>query len=1079
MRIHVMTLAICGSLYLSSAHGADTVQYGPAPEWIRPVARPADDGAMAQAPSKILLRNHQIRFTPTGLESYAETFVQLQTAQGLQSLGSIALPWKPETDVLTVHKFHLIRGDKVIDILANGQKFEVLRRENNLEYAALDGTLTAAIQPSGMEVGDVVDFAFSIRHQEQLSISPEFVLAGFDLAPISRVEVRASWDKSLAMRWRATEEIKGIKESRTGSQIELTWSANNLGPITQPTNMPVRFWREPRIVFSSSPTWNELSRKLAPLYANAAQTESNSPLMGEAKAIAASTADPVARLEAALKLAQDRVRYVYLGMGDASINPANADVTWQRRFGDCKAKSALLIALLRELGIAADPVAVNTATGDMLAQQLPILGGFDHVIVRANVGGKSYWLDGAGAGTWRRADMALPNYHWGLPLTPRGDGLLRMIAEPAAQPQVEISTFIDAKAGLHTDAPFKAQARIRGAPGAMLNAQLSGLAPGDREQSLRNYWKEQYDFVEVKTVASELDQVTGIETLSMTGTADMAWGDYSYTTDGMRIGARADFSRKPGINADAPFALGHPTYAVNKQRIELPAVGTFATSGKDYELALAGVHYSRHSKIENRVFTGETSTRSLAPEVPAADARAAEKQLNDMWRDRLEIVATGYVVNDADVAALKTRKFTDAPNLNWRGNIHLDRGEYDAAYADFEAAIKLDDKNYTYLANRGLTHFWMGEFTQAKTDFDAVLAKEPRNSVALRGLGVVHLYRGDMAAAIDRLSASLAVDPDNAFALGNRASAYASSDQYPKALADAASAIRVSPQYVDMYNLRAWIFAGQEDKDSANKEIAAMLAASPDGVSALKSAARNYSRLGRYPDAVAYADKVIAREPTAENYLQRASVRDPVDIVSRMADIDAALAKKPGYPPAVTERAALQSETGDHKGAIAAYTAQLKTATKMPDKRRLWTLRGVEYAKDAQAAASAKDFAASLSDDPDGDSYNNFCWVTAAARVNLEGALAACEKAVALAPKDPSYLDSKGFVLLQLGRFNEAIAAYDAALATKPKLAPSLYGRGLAKQRRCKCEAGDADIKAARLDDPTVVRTFALAGLSP
>jgi tetratricopeptide (TPR) repeat protein len=141
-------------------------------------------------------------------------------------------------------------------------------------------------------------------------------------------------------------------------------------------------------------------------------------------------------------------------------------------------------------------------------------------------------------------------------------------------------------------------------------------------------------------------------------------------------------------------------------------------------------------------------------------------------------------------------------------------------------------------------------------------------------------------------------------------------------------------------------------------------------------------------------------------------------------------------------------------------------------------LRGIEYEKEGLSVAAAKDFTAALSDNPDGDTYNDFCWAVAEARVNLEAALAACEKAIAFAPMDATYLDSKGFALLQLGRFDDAIAAYDAALKLKPQLAPSLYGRGLAKQRRCNCDAGDADIKAGRLGDPAVVQLFAQGGLT-
>ena len=66
---------------------------------------------------------------------------------------------------------------------------------------------------------------------------------------------------------------------------------------------------------------------------------------------------------AALALVQDQVRYVFLGMNEGALVPADAEETWTRRFGDCKGKSALLVALLRALDIDAEPVAVNALAG--------------------------------------------------------------------------------------------------------------------------------------------------------------------------------------------------------------------------------------------------------------------------------------------------------------------------------------------------------------------------------------------------------------------------------------------------------------------------------------------------------------------------------------------------------------------------------------------------------------------------------------------------------------------------------------------------------------------------------------------
>ncbi|HEU4592898.1 MAG TPA: DUF3857 domain-containing transglutaminase family protein, partial [Steroidobacteraceae bacterium] len=353
-------LIVCLMGFVAEAHGANEVSYGPPPAWVKDEAAPNADGSMAEAPVKLLKRDYQLKFSPHHLEMYVESYFAVQTPQGLQALGNLALPWKPDTDVLTVHKCRLLRAGQAIDLLTDGKKFEVLRRENNLEYAALDGMLTAVLQPAGMQVGDVLDLAFSIRRESSLIPAPEMFLFNFADVPASRVQLRATWDKSTPLRWRASQDMKGIKDVLNGGEHELRWVAEQVEPLKQPLNVPSRFLRIPMVEFTSYASWNDVSRTLAPLYAKAAGLRADSPVKLEARAIAQAQADPVARLEAALRLVQDRVRYVFLGMGDGNIDPAGADLTWERRFGDCKGKTALLVALLRELGIEAEPVLVAT-----------------------------------------------------------------------------------------------------------------------------------------------------------------------------------------------------------------------------------------------------------------------------------------------------------------------------------------------------------------------------------------------------------------------------------------------------------------------------------------------------------------------------------------------------------------------------------------------------------------------------------------------------------------------------------------------------------------------------------------------
>jgi tetratricopeptide (TPR) repeat protein len=65
----------------------------------------------------------------------------------------------------------------------------------------------------------------------------------------------------------------------------------------------------------------------------------------------------------------------------------------------------------------------------------------------------------------------------------------------------------------------------------------------------------------------------------------------------------------------------------------------------------------------------------------------------------------------------------------------------------------------------------------------------------------------------------------------------------------------------------------------------------------------------------------------------------------------------------------------------------------------------------------------------------------------------------------------------QAGRLDAAIADYDAALRRDPKIAESLYGRGIARQRKGDTAGGDADIAAAKAVKPDIAEVMAKYGV--
>ena len=1054
--------------------------YQPIPAWVKPVAVPATPPAGSEtAPVTLLLNDQQVALEPGTITTYSHVAMRIGTPQGLTA-GNISLPWKPDTDTLIVHSLAIRRADKTIDVLAGGQTFTVVRRETNLENATLDGVLTANIQPEGLQVGDVLDFAISIVSRDPvMKRNVEYVGAAWNGVPITRAHLRVQWPPSMAVRFNAISGLPAIKPVKANGATTIDLALDTVVPLVLPKGAPTRFQFGRMLELSTFATWGDVAALLAPLYAQTAVLPADGPLVAEVERIRTASADPKVRAEAALALVQDRIRYVALAMGTGGLVPADTKTTWSRRFGDCKGKTVLLIAMLRSLGITADAVAVSSSLGDGMDARLPRVSAFDHVLVRATIGGKTYWLDGT-----RTADVSLdrltvPAFGWGLPLVAKDAALVRLMPAPLDQPQTDVAIRIDATGGLMTPAPIQIETVMRGDAATALGVAIATLVGDARDRAMRQYWKGQYDFVDVASTATSFDPKTGERRLSMTGKARMDWTSGWYETDGMGIGYRADFARDLGPNDDAPFAVVYPYSSRTVETILLPpGFPDQKTEGKnDIARTVAGVEYHRRVMLKNSVFTAERTERSVAPEFPAKDAVAAQATLRDLADQTLYIRRpASYHVTDGDLAVWQAKTLSADTAYVERGYALLDRGRYDEAIKDFDAALAIDPKNVTALADRGIAKVWKQDYSGADRDLVATETLDPRNAVLWRARALKAEMTGDLTGARAAYTRALETEPGSSFALNGRARMARSLGDTDAALTDLTAIIATEPTNADAYLARANIQRSRGKPEAVAAEAGALVKAAPDNGYAHVVAARIYQSLGRREEALAEFDRAIAIEPAAYIYLNKIDSRAKNDRAARLADLAAAAKLEPDSSEVETKKADLLVEDGSFAEAIKVYDAQLG---KTPDDRSLLLARGLAKIRAGDAKGSVADFAAAAAQAKTPAQFNALCWRKATAGLALESALKDCDRALTLSPKNASFLDSKGLVLLRLGRTDEAIASYDEALAIRPDIAGSHYGRGIAWKRKADPARADADIAAARKIDVGVIEEFAGYGVTP
>src|SRR6185436_1522845 len=94
----------------------------------------------------------------------------------------------------------------------------------------------------------------------------------------------------------------------------------------------------------------------------------------------------------ALAWIQKHVRYAGVEVGESSVVPRAPQTVLANRYGDCKDKATLLVALLRAAGITAHVALLRAGEDFDVPRELPGLGMFNHAIVVVD-GDQPMWVD--------------------------------------------------------------------------------------------------------------------------------------------------------------------------------------------------------------------------------------------------------------------------------------------------------------------------------------------------------------------------------------------------------------------------------------------------------------------------------------------------------------------------------------------------------------------------------------------------------------------------------------------------------------------------------------------------------------
>ncbi len=475
------------------------VSLGFDPFCVRPAAAQFHDPAKfdaAHLPADLaknagaVVRLHSLRFT-VAAPGLAETQVQ-RAITVLNASGR-------EQANLTVFydKFRVLKNLSGMLLDAQGRKIRELKKNDVKDYSAItDYSLYEDHRGRVAEMYyDVypytVVYAYEINHQGLINWPTWYPQESEQ--PVEYASYELAAPAEMPVRYRLRGAVAGPKIENNGKQKILRWEARLLpkfepepdGPswseqaasvLTAPANFEIADYSGDMSSWESFGNW----------FYHLAQGRAALPpaLSVQVQNLTAALAHPRDKAKALYEYLQSTTRYVSVQLGIGGWQPFDATYVSTRGYGDCKALSNYMIAMLQAAGVEAYPVLIRHGSdaSDVLAD-FPS-NQFNHMIACAPLAGDTLWLE--------CTSQTMPFGHLGkgnedrnvLVVTPTGGKLCRTPRSvPMDNRQIRHGRVIVDAAG---NATAEVRTRYTGNQQDRVRSALAHSTPADREEWLRD-----------------------------------------------------------------------------------------------------------------------------------------------------------------------------------------------------------------------------------------------------------------------------------------------------------------------------------------------------------------------------------------------------------------------------------------------------------------------------------------------------------------------------------------------------------------------------------------------------------------
>jgi len=541
---------------------------GPEPAWVQPLSLEASLAPSLDAGGgvSILLSDQQVYVGHEIERTYFRLAEKVRSSEGLERVSHLSLDFAPAYEHLTIHYIRVLRGGRTINAL-KPNAIKVIQAERDLAEEQYNGELTALVVVDDLRVGDVLDYAYSLEGANQIlggHLASHLPL-GFS-APIERLRSRLVVADQRPIFTRPHGSTAAPVLTQHDGVRDYSWTSTHVPAVEHDDQLPVWLDPNPWVQVTDFSTWNEVARWASGLFA--AEPTPSPELAAQIEAWRKLPTEN-ARIEAALAFVRNEVRYFGVELGHNSHAPHPPSEVFQKRFGDCKDKAFLLVAILRSFGVDAKPALTNTTVRRTLDHWLPSAQAFNHVIVRVQLGTRTLWLDPTRR--FQRGTLAhlspLP-YERALVADERTTALSELVLPPPTEPELSVDERYSLGDG---QVEFDVVTRYRGDEAERMRGWLADHSPEQMEKHYLNYYAKRDPEIQSRSALvfeddSDTNTITASEHYRLAAFWKKGTGQVGADIISGAL-ARPNITRRT-----TPFSIGAWRHLETHIRIDLPDV---------------------------------------------------------------------------------------------------------------------------------------------------------------------------------------------------------------------------------------------------------------------------------------------------------------------------------------------------------------------------------------------------------------------------------------------------------------------------------------------------------------------------